>query len=54
MFVGTELTPDAQFYITNQIQNPVAQLFAAVHRATGVDTVLLVVRAMATLYEELL
>jgi DNA polymerase delta subunit 1 len=23
-----ELTPDAQFYITNQIQNPVAQLFA--------------------------
>jgi hypothetical protein len=22
------LTPDAQFYITNQIQNPVAQLFA--------------------------
>jgi DNA polymerase elongation subunit (family B) len=28
MFVETELTPDAQFYITNQIQNPVAQLFA--------------------------
>ena len=23
-----KLTPDAQFYITNQIQNPVAQLFA--------------------------
>jgi hypothetical protein len=23
-----DLTPDAQFYITNQIQNPVAQLFA--------------------------